>query len=752
MSQTPDTQMIGPTRVSRSIAIMPRRGLLTIGASAAPGELLIRPIEFPAQMRNGLALLALEQGPKAFVRGPGEIVVILVQDEPGLDDMLAAEFVRTQLLGQPLPEGLRAAAQYAGTWREGIIPDRDSVPIEQSLALTYDVIFRNADDSSGRFCWNEFMAGWGRLSAAIWRGAERGSDPSVDSILEKNPDFTRTRSYLQDDRETYRLDVQCAERWLMHFPGVPGESAALILKNPRSSVWRRLAWTDPDSPTGRGYLLVGIEEITEPDCADRDAESPSWRFLTRRARKLSLKSLALELQTAESAAARAASDDPWYDGHRHGHTLIGSPWRGTQLPRERVLDIVRTWTGAVPTVIEPPPVAPHRGWLQSVQMLLVAMVVVATGVLAWNWPPRGTNLNSTEEQGEEAEHNAAPGDGITGSPTSGGNDLPWTAQVDYETEDFSTVSSRLVWERLDEPQTTDTPAVNEVEPPSLSSLRDRRLFILSIGITEYKDSHYKLDGAANDAKVLMDEFAKRSGHCGKGVRTCLIQNEDATSEGIVIGLNWLQGKAASGHFESPTAQDLVLIIVACHAESINSRYFLLPHDFDDSSDARRTLTSLDWQLFKDVFAVLPCKTVVILDTCHAGLADLNRSPTRRKVDFNSMAVDVLLQFDAAPPGVVLLQACNGDETAGGTVYHGRFSKALLNALSRVSPGTVDQREISFLNVADLFQIASEEVRRQSNQQQSPRTDTYPRDLNPKVIPAASSMPEPARVHAGGAPN
>lgn len=724
-SQTPDTQMIGPTRVSRSIAIMPRRGLLTIGAFAAPGEVLIRPIDFPAQMRNGLALLALEQGPEAFVRGSGEIAVILVQDEPGLDDMLAAEFMRARLLGRALPEGLRAAAQYAGTWREGIMPDRDSVPIEQSLALTYHVIFRAADDSAGRFCWNEFMAGWDRLSAAIWSGAEQGLDPSVDSILEKNPDFIRTRGYLQEDRETYRLDVQCAERWLMHFPGVPGESAALILKNPRSVVWRRLAWTDPDSPTGRGYLLVGVEETTDPDSADRNAESPTWRFMTRRARKLSLKSLALELRTAESAAAGAASDDPWYDGHRHGFSLIGSPWRGTRLTSKSVLDIVRKWTDAVPTGGNTPPEPPGRKEWQGISYLTylsaAAVLIALVSVVWWAFVRTST-------------------------------DLPWTQQLTYASNDFERVSAPVVWARMQDPETTERTPADDAEPPSLAALRDRRLFILSIGISDYENDDYDLPGAADDAKALMDAFTERSGHCGQGVRVCLLQDEDATSEGIVHGLEWLQGNTAGARSESPTKRDLVMIIAACHAEGVGGDYFLLPHDYDASSPTRQVVTRFDWVLFKRVFEELPCKVVVILDTCHAGLADLNRSPTRRKVDFDAMAVSVLLQFDAAPPGVVLLQACNGDETAGGTVHHGRFSKALLNALSRVNPGTVDQREISFLNVADLFQIASEEVRRQSNQQQSPRTDTYPRDLNPKVIPAASSMPEPAPVHAGGAPS
>jgi hypothetical protein len=708
--------------MNRPLAIMPRRGLLTIGASAAPGELLIRPIDFPAQMRSGLALLALERGPEAFVRGAGEIEVILVQEEPGLDDMLAAEFVRTRLQGRTLPEGLRAVAQYAGTWREGVMPDRESVPIEQSLALTYHVIFRNADDSAGRFCWNEFIVGWERLSAAIWRGAEQGLDPSADSILQKDPDFTRERSYLREDRETYRLDVQCAERWIMSFPGVPGDSAALILRNPRSSVWFRLAWTDPDSPTGRGYLLVGIEKDAQPDCTNSVERGTSWRFMTHRTRRLSLKTLAGELQQAESElAADAGDDDPWYDGHRHGHTLIGSPWRGSQLPRERILDIVRIWTGAIPSTGIPAPERPPRDWKRVVQSVLAASFLIGVGFFVWwRWLP-------------------------------GGTELPWTEQVIYASNDFNRISAPVVWAHLEGPQTPEVTPAEETEPPSLAALRDRKLFILSIGISDYEDNVYDLPGAADDAKALMDAFAERSGHCGQGVRACLLQDDDATSEGIVNGLEWLQGNAAGARPESPAAQDLVLIIIACHAEGIGGNYFLLPHDYDASTPARQAVTRFDWIDFKRVFNQLPCKVVVILDTCHAGLADLNRSPTRRKVDFDFMATDVLLQFDEAPPGVVLLQACNGDETAGGSVHHGRFSKALLNALGRIEPGSVDQDEISFLNIADLFQLASEQVVRESNRQQSPRTDVYPRNLNPKVIPAASSMPVPVPVQAGGAP-
>jgi hypothetical protein len=736
--------------MTRPLAIMPRRGLLKISESAGPGELLIRPIDFPAQMRNGLALLALERGPEAFLRGAGEIEVILVQEEPGLDDMLAAEMVRARLQGLSLPEGLRAVAQYAGTWREGVIPDRESVPIEQSLALTYHVIFSNADDSAGRFCWNEFIVGWNRLSAAIWRGAEQGLDPSADAILEKNPDFTRERSYLREDRETYRLDVQCAERWMMRFPGVPGDSSALILRNPKSSVWFRLAWTDPDSPSGRGYLLVGVEKDSQPDCTNDGKRGTSWRFMTHRTRKLSLKALAASLQQAEvEVAADLAPDDPWYDGHRHGHTLIGSPWCGSQLPRDRVLEIVRTWTGAVLPVREPVPERPRRKWTRNVLILLSAAILIATGIIVWDPEPDVSTEPALDTPATTGLSPVVPptenDDGRSGSPRSGGADLPWTEQVDYETENFSEVSAPVSWADFDDSHS------EEADPPSLKDLMNRRLFILSIGISDYRDPGITdLPGAAEDAEKLMDGFAARSGHFGLGVRTRLILNEKATSRGILSGLNWLRGQSPGARPELPSGKDLVLITVACHAEKIDDRFFLLPHDCDKGSIESLKLSAFDWQNFKDVFDDLQCKFVVILDTCHAGLADLNRSG-ERKLDFDFLATDVLLRLDGAPPGVVLLQACNGNEQAGGDEYHGRFSKALLSALSRIQTRDLNQNEFSVLDVEELFQLARVQVVQISNGAQNPQKHVYPRDLNPNEIPAASSWPKPTVLEGRGVP-
>lgn len=342
-------------------------------AGPAAGELVLRPRPALGEtVCRQLALLALEKGLDAFLRGDGPVRHIVVQADPTLDDMLAALIVERLAMGLPLPAGLRACASYAANAREGL--KATDLPLQDSLEGIYLAIRQQAGaDLTDCATSVRFLEDWRRLAERIVKAAEAGQNPATTSLFGGDPEFARARAYLAKDREVYaQQDVPRGERWRVRLPEGPPEAAGLLLRQPRSVLWKYWAREDPAAPLGQGYLFLAVYE-----------QERHWRFSTNPVLRVPIGSLAALLQKEEAArdAARAAHD-PWYDGKRHAHTLVAAPHAGTLLAEEDVLKVVRRWARVQPPEVKRLP------WKKLAAVPAAALVFVAA-VLAWNWLPRG---------------------------------------------------------------------------------------------------------------------------------------------------------------------------------------------------------------------------------------------------------------------------------------------------------------------------------------------------------------------------
>jgi hypothetical protein len=352
----------------------------------AKGELHLRPRVADTPGRRELAKLAVEQGVQAFVQGPGPIERIVVQADPTLDDMLAAAFVERLLANQPLPRGAYAFAEYAAVAREGLKPGE--LPLQESLDGIYLAIRNDAGDDLGPpEARQRFVGDWSRMSARILKAAEVGEDPLTSRLFAGDPAFTRARTFLTEDREVYvRQDVPRGEKWVVRLPGGPPKAAGLILRCPKSFLWKYWSREDPEAPGGHGYLFLGVDERPR-----------HWRFSTNPAHRLPIGALAEELQKAEAARAPArAANDQWFDGKGFRHTLIGAPHSGTALSDEEVLRIVKRWTGA-----RRYPPRPVR-WKLPVAACLGALVIGAA-IPYIPWPDRDRGLQLIISDAEAAQ-------------------------------------------------------------------------------------------------------------------------------------------------------------------------------------------------------------------------------------------------------------------------------------------------------------------------------------------------------------
>lgn len=334
--------------------------------TAAPAELIIKPADAATRERRDMAALAASAGPEAFIRAAGEITTIITSEDPTLDDLLAFEFLKLQLAQKPLPKNAAAFARYAALAREGLRPS--SVPLEQSMEGIYLAI-RNAhgSDLTQSLTFAKFESDWARMAAHILAAAERGTDPFKEAIFADAADFARERTFLAKDHDVYTQDVLRGERWLVKIPGGPPSASALILREPKSLLWKHWSRADSGSPTGDLYLLLGV-----------NFGKGNWIFSTDPVQRLPIKELAEKLQAAELAKNADAKTDPWFDGAPFGHTLVAAPKSGSKLSDEELLKVVRGWCHA--TAPKKAKGAPSMTWGLVAAAACVALVT-ALGVV-----------------------------------------------------------------------------------------------------------------------------------------------------------------------------------------------------------------------------------------------------------------------------------------------------------------------------------------------------------------------------------
>ena len=334
--------------------------------TAAPGELVIKPADAATRERRDMANLAVSAGPDAFIRAAGEITTIVTSEDPTLDDLLAFEFLKLQVAHRPLPKNAAAFARYAALAREGLRPS--SVPLDQAMEGIYLAI-RNGhgSDLTQPMTFMKFEGDWQRMAAHILAAAEKGVDPFKEAIFSDAADFARERTFLAKDRDVYAQDVLRGERWLVKIPGGPPSASALVLREPKSLLWKHWSRADQGSPTGDLYLLLGVY-----------FGKGNWIFSTDPVQRLPIKELAEKLQAAELAKGGDAKTDPWFDGAPFGHTLVAAPKSGSKLSDDELLKVVRAWcSAAAPKKAK---AAPSMTWGLVAAAACVALVT-ALGVV-----------------------------------------------------------------------------------------------------------------------------------------------------------------------------------------------------------------------------------------------------------------------------------------------------------------------------------------------------------------------------------
>ncbi|MEZ5650775.1 MAG: caspase family protein [Burkholderiaceae bacterium] len=243
-------------------------------------------------------------------------------------------------------------------------------------------------------------------------------------------------------------------------------------------------------------------------------------------------------------------------------------------------------------------------------------------------------------------------------------------------------------------------------PPAASpsgSGPQRRLYVVSIGISRYRNPSYQLGLPAKDASDFLAAVRSQEGRLFRSVQARLLTDQNASRQATVDALEWLQ--------RSVGPDDTGILFLAGHGlNGPAGNYFFMPWDADVQS---LPSTAVPEAAFRQTLANARGRTVLFVDTCHAGAIGASANSNRELRKFaNDLA--------AAENGVIVFASSSGrqvseEDDAWG---NGAFTKAVVEGLN----GGADFRRTGLVTFKSLDYYVSEEVKRLTEGRQTPVTN------------------------------
>jgi len=237
--------------------------------------------------------------------------------------------------------------------------------------------------------------------------------------------------------------------------------------------------------------------------------------------------------------------------------------------------------------------------------------------------------------------------------------------------------------------------------PVVEDLSKPKLYVLAIGVANYKDTALQLKFAAKDAKDFAQVLEKQKGKHYGDVVTLLKQ--DATRADVLEGFEWIEKHA--------TKQDTAMIFISGHGmnDSYGSYYFLA----SDANPDKIKSTGVLYSDIKNTMSNLPSKVLLFIDTCHAG----NVMGEGRKADVTR----IVNELSSAENGIVVFASSTGKQSSLENTQwgNGAFTKALVEGLD----GGADLLKKGKITISLLNAFVYDRVTEMTGGKQTPVNNT-----------------------------
>ncbi|MBL8830300.1 MAG: caspase family protein [Planctomycetaceae bacterium] len=254
-----------------------------------------------------------------------------------------------------------------------------------------------------------------------------------------------------------------------------------------------------------------------------------------------------------------------------------------------------------------------------------------------------------------------------------------------------------------------------VEQPPLQPTRPPKLYLLALGMNEYRDAEVQpLKYAVADVNAMLQTLKSRAAKLFQVAEPTLLVNEQVTPGRWRETFGQLRER-----LRDASPDDLLVIFLAGHGfvDHRSGRYFFAGYDITrdefNRADYSSSISWSDLQLLADV----PCRKLALLDTCHSGAIQ----PLRGR---NLKTAVRALQSDQ----ILTLTASAGHERSEENVRwgHGAFTKTLLDGLD----GQADASQDGLVSLGELIEHVQRGVPVLTEGRQNPTAG--PSDLLPYV--------------------
>jgi len=236
-----------------------------------------------------------------------------------------------------------------------------------------------------------------------------------------------------------------------------------------------------------------------------------------------------------------------------------------------------------------------------------------------------------------------------------------------------------------------------------------KLYVLAIGVSKYEDKNLTLGFAAKDAKDFGESLLKQKDGLYRDVVVKILTDEKATRDEIIDGFDWIS--------KETTSKDVALVFLAGHGiNDSGGVYYYLPVN---ANLDRLRRTAVPFTEMRNTVASLAGKTILFIDTCHAGNVMGARAGAPD-------ITGVVNELASAENGAVVFASSTGKQESfeDPDWGNGAFTKAAVEGINGKADYTGKGRIT--INMLDLY--ISERVKELTKGKQTPAT------AKPQTIP------------------
>ena len=233
----------------------------------------------------------------------------------------------------------------------------------------------------------------------------------------------------------------------------------------------------------------------------------------------------------------------------------------------------------------------------------------------------------------------------------------------------------------------------------------RRLYLLAVGVNHYRDAQIqRLEYAVNNVRRLTDLLRRGSGGLYSSDAVLLLDDRATRSLWTVVTRQYAERLRREVH-----PDDLVVFCLSGHGvrDPVTEKYYFVAADakFADVKAGRFS----DCLSFDDfgVFADVPCRKLVILDTCHSGAIQQPLRQQDLKAAVRALQNDVVFTMTASDGGQEAVE--QRDRQLG------RFTSHLLEALEGAADtGSRSGNSDGVVTLNEAIRYVTETVRSESS--------------------------------------